>query len=323
MATCTVSGGRYVGATRKGIEGRRERHFIDAKRRKRDCPRFYDAIRKYGNDAFEWTTLATLPTSEEMYKEEERLIALLKPEYNIASGGLVFTSKERHAQFVMTFKQRLSKPVICLNDGATYPSIRAAALVHGVSKPSITHLCESGGMSRSGLFFSYITEPMTQDERLDTISKRREQKSVTEQARKDKVAFTISRPVTDLTTGVIYASATVADRSLALVPGTAEACARRERASRRGECFAFGQLSEPERLISLEKFLEKRQVVDDGWKKKIGVRNSRVVICAETRKLYDNSTVAAKSHGLTPYMVYTSCRSGKPTTSGIAFSYLD
>lgn len=325
MATNTVNGKRYIGATRKGIEVRSQRHFKDARRkgRTRDCPRFYEAIRKYGDDAFKWSVIATLSTAEEMFKEEERLIALMTPEYNIASGGLIFTSKEKQAQFAKTTAQRKSKPVICLNDGSTYPSASAAARTHGFSKPVILYLCNSGGIARNGLSFALLNGAMSEQERNELLSARKSKKVCAEKERVEKVTRINSRPVTDLNTGIIYTSATVADRTLNLVPGTTEACCRRGRSTRRGDCFAFGQLSDPERRRLLALATENRKAVDVGWKEKIGKRNSRVVICENTHLLYDNPPIAAKAHGLSSYTVYAHCRSGKPTQSGLSFSYLD
>lgn len=320
IATNTVNRKRYVGATRKGIDGRRDQHFKDARRKTRDCPRFYDAIRKYGQDAFEWATLATLSTSEEMYQEEERLIALLKPEYNIASGGLIFTSKKRQAQFSAAGAQGASRPVICLNDGSTYPSINAAERTYGVT--GLRRLCD-GGVSVKGLAFAFATGPMTEEDRISLLKERQAQKIVAEQARKKKVADIISRPVTDLNTGIVYTSARAADKARNLVRGTAEACCRRGRATRRGECFAFGQLSDPEsrRLLAMAK--ENRRAVDVVWKEKICKNNSRIVICENTRLLYDNPKIAAIALGLSPDTIYTHCRNGKATQSGLSFFYLD
>lgn len=325
MATNTTNGKRYVGATRKGLDGRRRSHLRDARRsgRTRDCPRFYDAIRKYGNDAFEWTVLATLVTSEEMYKEEERLIALLTPEYNIASGGLIFTSKEKQAKFAADQASKSSKPVMCLNDGSIYPSAVAAEKAFGLGHKIVSQQCKRGGVTRAGLSFVYLSGSMSEHERNQLLSERLSKKDEAEQSRLDKISSKISRPVTDLSTGTIYSSARAADKALNLVFGTVDSCCRRGKASRRGECFAFGELSEQDRCRLLEEVTAKRQEVDDGWKEKLSKKHSRVVICENTNRLFDNPKAAAAELGLSADTVYTHCRSGKPTRSGLLFSYLD
>lgn len=87
MATNTVNGNRYIGATSRGVEVRRHQHYLDARRHRKGCRIFNAAIRKHGEDSFEWKVIATVETREELMKEEIRLIAENKPEYNITRGG--------------------------------------------------------------------------------------------------------------------------------------------------------------------------------------------------------------------------------------------
>lgn len=90
MATNKINGKRYVGATKLRFTKRRDRHFWEAKNCKKGCPIFHSAIRKYGEDAFEWTILAEANSVDELIKLEISLIALLKPEYNVTIGGRGF-----------------------------------------------------------------------------------------------------------------------------------------------------------------------------------------------------------------------------------------
>jgi group I intron endonuclease len=87
MATNKRNGNCYIGATSCGLQKRRSEHFQDAKHGRPGCWVFNAALRKYGESAFRWTVIARLATFDEMMKEEVRLIAELKPEYNIARGG--------------------------------------------------------------------------------------------------------------------------------------------------------------------------------------------------------------------------------------------
>ena len=319
MAVNLINGKRYIGATSKGVLLRSQQHFKDARRRGRDCPRFYAAIRKYGPDAFEWTVLATLSTSEEMYREEERLIALLKPEYNIASGGLIFTSKEKQAKFTADNAKRCSKTVICLNDGSIYPSASAAARFYGVDNKNLQQSCSRGGIMKNGLSFMYSTTPISDSERENILDGRRLSKSASERARIEKTTNINSRPVTCLNTGVVYTSATEADRQNNFCLGTVEYLCRSKRANRSGHCFSHGKLSDPERLTLLELATNKRKEVDSGWKDKISKRRSRAVICEATGIVYDSAILAAKAHGLSFSTVSELCRNEKSRR----FSYLD
>lgn len=323
MATNIVNGKRYIGATRKGLEGRSNRHFKDARRKTRDCPRFYDAIRKYGRDAFEWTTLSVLSSVEEMYQEEERLIALMKPEYNIASGGLIFISKEKQTKFATDSANRSSKPVICLNDGAVYPSASAAARFYGVSNKNLQQLCNRVGIMRNGLSFIFFTGPISDEDREKLLNDRRLSKSASERARIEKISSIISRPVTCLNTGIVYTSARVADKAINVALGTVEYLCRVGRANRSGHAFSFGKLSDEERLRLLDIASKNRNDVDMGWKEKLSKKHSRVVICGNTNMTYKNHEAAADAHGVSPWTVRDLCRSGKSSRSGKIFSYLD
>lgn len=323
MATNKINGKRYIGATRLGREARAEQHFKDARRKARDCPRFYDAIRKYGREAFEWTTLATLLTSEEMYKEEERLIALLDPEYNIASGGLVFTSKIKQREFSQARAKETGKPVLCLNDGKIYPSIRATARAYGLSKPQVSYLCEHIGLTRTGLGFRYASEHLTEDQRFALLADFKQHKFTAERARVEKVAKKNGRQVTCLNTGIVYPSAMAADKALGLLRNTVSYICIHGRTHHSGLFFMFGALSEPERQIALAAAIEKSQKIKTGWKDKLSKKRSYPVIRLDTGEVFANNSAAVHATGLSSWMIYEACRSGKPTTSGLSFSYLE
>jgi len=262
-----------------------------------------------------------------MYKEEERLIALLKPEYNIASGGLVFISKEKQAQFSASGAQRNSKPVICLNDGSVYPSAAAAALAYGMDRHNLADICNRESIARNGLSFSFIIGPMTEAEREVIFRERKERKAAAELARIKKTTGTISRPVTDLNTGVIYTSATAADRVLNLVVGTAEACCRRGRATRRGECFAFGQLSEPERLRLLALAIENRRAIDTSWKQNLSkrrrLRPAQLVRCDTYGITFSSAEAAEIEYCIAANSIRESCSGRDTMVFGLKFSYVE
>lgn len=88
MATNTVNGKRYIGITRNTLPHRRKQHCVSARCATANfCKAFYAAIRKYGEDAFEWSVLANCDSFQAAATEEIRLIALLTPEYNMSPGG--------------------------------------------------------------------------------------------------------------------------------------------------------------------------------------------------------------------------------------------
>lgn len=87
-ATNTITGDFYIGLTRQQLNRRVNAHFHFAEAGdKRQCPYFYRAIRKYGRSAFVFEIIAERPTYKEAALEEMRLIAELKPKYNVSPGG--------------------------------------------------------------------------------------------------------------------------------------------------------------------------------------------------------------------------------------------
>lgn len=84
--TNLINGHRYVGVTSKTAKIRWRDHVSNAFRG-RYQGRFHRAIRKYGSEFFRMKVLKTYETYNEAVKDEVRLIALLKPEYNSTKGG--------------------------------------------------------------------------------------------------------------------------------------------------------------------------------------------------------------------------------------------
>jgi group I intron endonuclease len=83
-----VNGKRYVGLTRLTLDKRRKTHFVNARRRHGHHQQyFYQAIRKYGEDAFEFSVLSRHDTYKAACAAERSLIAQLRPEYNLTAGG--------------------------------------------------------------------------------------------------------------------------------------------------------------------------------------------------------------------------------------------
>lgn len=87
LATNRVNGKRYVGATSRRFARRRSEHEREAARGGTNCRKFHAAIRKYGPDAFDWLLLVECDGLQAALVEEFRLIAEIKPEYNLKAGG--------------------------------------------------------------------------------------------------------------------------------------------------------------------------------------------------------------------------------------------
>ncbi|TAL43844.1 MAG: GIY-YIG nuclease family protein [Salinibacterium sp.] len=87
MATNTVNGKRYIGATSKGLRVRRKQHEQAPNAKRITCRYFHAAIKKHGAGAFEWTVLVRCESFADALKAEVHLIAQMKPEYNLTLGG--------------------------------------------------------------------------------------------------------------------------------------------------------------------------------------------------------------------------------------------
>jgi group I intron endonuclease len=87
IATNRENGKRYIGVTQRGFAKRRSEHEKAPRAARITCRAFHRAMAKYGPDAFEWGVLASFDAFEEALSEEIRLIAELKPEYNLTTGG--------------------------------------------------------------------------------------------------------------------------------------------------------------------------------------------------------------------------------------------
>ena len=85
QATLKDTDKHYVGITKKTLERRVSGHSADANRNSQN--HFHRALRKYGDENFEWQVRATLPTQQESQIAEKILIALENPHYNSTAGG--------------------------------------------------------------------------------------------------------------------------------------------------------------------------------------------------------------------------------------------
>jgi group I intron endonuclease len=81
----SYNGHRYIGITKNSLKHRSSRHLSNARNGHKG--RFYNAIRKYGEDSFAFDVMAVLPSFEIAQEAERDAIAWISPEYNLTSGG--------------------------------------------------------------------------------------------------------------------------------------------------------------------------------------------------------------------------------------------
>jgi group I intron endonuclease len=87
--TCSANGKVYIGYTSKTADERFQTHLLNAKWKRKTA--LYDAIRKYGSDAFSVETVLTCDDHSSACKHEIQLIValgcLLPAGYNMTQGG--------------------------------------------------------------------------------------------------------------------------------------------------------------------------------------------------------------------------------------------
>jgi len=161
MATNLVNGKRYIGVTNKGMDGRRRSHLSKVRNGERGCPRFYDAIRKYGDKSFIWEVLVSCETFREACEHEIRLISEENPEYNVARGGWLGNEVAANR-----------RPVVCLEDGIVYPSGKHAADAYGIGGGDISGCCKfKRRTAANGRHFIFHSSKLSQKQRDKLIRK--------------------------------------------------------------------------------------------------------------------------------------------------------
>lgn len=163
------SGKKYIGVTsshppslRWGKNGRRyENH-----------PVFYNAIKKYGWDAFLHTVLYTDLTQEEAEAIEMNLIALYQTQdrrfgYNIREGGqFSHRSPETKAKIsasltgkhykTPTARRGQGRAVMCVETGVTFGSIGEAARWCQTNKGTLYKVCDNPTRVAGGYHWRFI-----------------------------------------------------------------------------------------------------------------------------------------------------------------------
>ena len=178
LATNLVNGKRYVGITAKTLEQRAYNHIYRAMK-VGATQAISMAIRKYGPEMFRFRALKITGTIDEAKSDEIRLIAALRPEYNMTLGGdgiwgfkfsqssiekmsahrrgkpWAWMTGPRRDEISLRISAAKLKPVICVSDGVEYPSVKDAAAAYGLRPSDITTVCRGRQYSAAGLRFRY------------------------------------------------------------------------------------------------------------------------------------------------------------------------
>ncbi len=159
-ATNLINGKFYIGVTSKTLKERRRAHYTKAFSKAKNFGKFHRAIKKHGKQNFSWEVLCEFSSFKEALIEEGNLIAKLKPQYNITSGG------EYPINPVLPLN---SVKVLCLEDGIVFDSIRLTAKHYNVTASCIDDAIHGRCNTSAGKHFIRFERDLTDKERAELI----------------------------------------------------------------------------------------------------------------------------------------------------------
>lgn len=104
------------------------------------------------------TRIAASTTGREIAASGLHFAYAANPWTSAQCGAELQKRQDRRAANHVRLGQRRSRAVICLTDGVTHKSGRAAGAAHGLSASRVMQLCQSGLAGPSGLRFMYADE---------------------------------------------------------------------------------------------------------------------------------------------------------------------
>lgn len=161
----------YVGVTRTGMKIRYANHRKLARSLTVKRTLFAKAIAKYRPEMFRFSTLMVFDNEPDAYAHETPLIAkygTLAPHgYNLSTGGRVPSGWIRTPEWRAKARKILdigrakrNRAVVCLDDGATFSTMREASLHYGIVYTQIKSVCAGREISARGLHFAFSTRPI-------------------------------------------------------------------------------------------------------------------------------------------------------------------
>jgi hypothetical protein len=341
LATNSINGKRYIGATKHTIAHRRMKHFADASGPRPVCRAFYAAIRKYGEDSFVWSQLVECATSADAMKEEIRLIAEMKPEYNITSGGQgvlgVPYTQERREKLSKSLKGRKMTPaqraanaiwmkklsllkqrqVVCLTDGRFFESCKEACEFYGITSPNIRSVLTGNQAVTKGLAFAFSDRPLSDHERFEKISWLQDRKI----ANIKRQRASKNQAVICLVDGTIYENARAAAVGYGVTAGRVRQLCHEGGTTLSGVGFALVSKGPVQKHGLTQEQRVAGKAARDSALKKCQLKTSKPVICLDDNMVYESISDAARAIGRCVESVSASIRrNGK--TGGKRFRFV-
>ena len=283
------SGKRYVGITTQDVRTRWKNGYGYEK-----CPVMWNAIKKYGWENFEHIILKTGLTKEEAETEEKRLIEKWSTfddrfGYNIQHGGLGAAYGPRSAEV----KEKMSKNhtgkkvVVCIETKKRYDSIISAATDTGLARTSIRKSCITQRATVNGTHFSF-------------------QKIMEEYKPEPIKTNGRERPVINIDTGEIFASADEAGRAIGVHGNSIRSVCGNKPYHFRSGGYRWAYLDSVEEAP-----------------KEVPAPQKKRVICIETGEIFQSTGIAAKAKKLgCAETIRRACKSnGKCKSGGYHWRY--
>lgn len=158
MVTNLVNGHRYIGMTTKTPERRKAVHVTHIRAGGFECPRFYGAVRKYGERNFQWEVITYFKDVEEARQYEYYIVNKINPEYNAIDGGWFSVAGGGWNKI----------KVLCLETGEKFDSMMGAARAYGVDGTTMWDAIKGKGKTCCGNHF-IVHEEMSEEERFNRI----------------------------------------------------------------------------------------------------------------------------------------------------------
>ena len=284
LLTDTTNGKQYVGQTSRTLSERLREH-----RNEKSC--YIDrAIRKHGWENFTVKIIEECSTTDELNEREQYWIAqygTIKPNgYNITAGGgglSGYTVTQETKKKISATRKK--SPVICLETGQIFDSITAAAAWAGVIPSAISYACRGKNRTSGGYHWRFFGVPFV-DEDAGKVK------------RKPK-----GRPVLCVETGQVFEYINEAARwakvhKICIM----HACKNKNRTAG-GYHWRF---------------------VDDPNPEEVTVNHSkRIVICVETKQIFESVSAAAKWAGVSVSAISYACRHEDRVIVGYHWRYCD
>lgn len=185
QATFRADGRRYIGQTTRALNARKRSH--DSAARSGRKMYLCNMIRKYGVDAFDWEAIDTAFSEKELNEKERAYICQYRSNqkefgFNLTDGGdTTKFSPEAIQKRIDSFKKNraegkhpprrprrttregtqrvidaLATPIICVETGVIYPSVKAAAKATNQTQGNISAVLRGKRHIAKGFTFDFV-----------------------------------------------------------------------------------------------------------------------------------------------------------------------